>query len=163
MERGVYRKLAPVKTEDDGKRLIGGDALSDCLKRNLAQFFKFDLNDVSIHHYIPAGPRWWRDPDGYTMGYDVYFRKGKYDPSDLNKGLRLIVHELVHVEQFQQAGGMLAFARQYKALYDANRKKGMNDEDAYRNIPFEGAAEKRAGEIINAISGMNNGKSPCAK
>ncbi len=57
--------------QDTGKRWIGGDRLSDCYKKLLKPFFAINLSDVSIHHYIPPGPRLWSNPDGYTFGNDM--------------------------------------------------------------------------------------------
>src|SRR6266446_9303400 len=108
--------------QDSGKRWIGGDRLSDCYKKLLKSSFAFDLADVSIHHYIPLGPRVWADPDGYTFGYDIYFKN--FNPST-EQGFKDLLHELTHVQHFRELG-YIGFPKEYLKEYRQNRKKGMS-------------------------------------
>jgi len=129
--------------QDTGKRWIGGDRLSDCYKKLLKPFFAVNLSDVSIHHYIPLGPRVWSDPDGYTFGYDTYFKN--YNPST-EQGFKDLLHELTHVQQFKELG-YVGFPKEYLKEYDQNRNKGMSDQDAYFNIRLEEEAPARRGNL----------------
>jgi YD repeat-containing protein len=150
----------PQPGDDNGERLIGADHLSDCLKRVLAPYYpEIDLNNVSIHHYIPPGPRFWSNPDGYTVANDVYFKH--YDPSSLD-GFTNLAHELSHVVQFAQLG-LGVFAAEYVQEYLRNRKQGMSPGDAYFNISFEKGARARALNTVTSILLSNYGQIPCSK
>jgi hypothetical protein len=149
----------PERPQDTGKRWIGGDRLSDCYKNLLKRFFAIDLADVSIHHYIPLGPRIWADPDGYMFGYDIYFKN--YNPST-KQGFKDLLHELTHVQQFKEFG-YIGFPKEYLKEYKQNRKKGMSDQDAYFNIRLEEEARQHAEETYKTIIADNYGKNPCAQ
>jgi len=145
--------------QDTRKRWIGGDRLSDCYKKLLKPFFAINLSDVSIHHYIPPGPRLWSNPDGYTFGNDIYFKN--YNPST-EQGLTDLLHELTHVQQFKELG-LIGFPKEYLKEYKQNRNKGMSDQDAYFNIRLEAEARQHAEETYKTIIANNGGKNPCAQ
>lgn len=157
----LWKYIIPINgfaPQDNGKRWIGGDRLSDCYKKLLKPYFAINLGDVSIHHYIPLGPKVWSDPDGYTFGYDVYFKN--YNPST-EQGLTDLLHELTHVQQFEELG-YIGFPKEYLKEYRQNRKQGMSDQDAYFNIRLEKEARQHAEETYKNIIADNGGKNPCA-
>lgn len=53
----------------------------------------------------------------------------------------VIDHEMVHINQILEYG-VVIFYYVYVTEYFRNRAKGMNSEEAYRNIPFEKEAYK---------------------
>jgi hypothetical protein len=56
----------------------------------------------------------------------------------------LLAHELVHVRQWRELGG-LPFLREYLGTYWRGRRRGLGHRDAYLAIPFEVEARRLAG------------------
>ena len=75
--------------------------------------------------------------NGITIGKNIYFRQGYYDPSTA-EGLSLLGHELVHVDQFR-AGLTLR-----KYLWSAR--------NGYLNSPYERSAYAEEAEILKDLS-----------
>lgn len=75
------------------------------------------------------------DAGGLTVGYGIILRAG-YEHQR-----RLLVHELVHVGQYERLGGLDGFVRQYLVEITSQ---------GYDNAPLEREAETRA----EAIAGM---------
>jgi Domain of unknown function (DUF4157) len=76
-----------------------GAPLPSGLRNFFEDQFGHDLGLVRIH----AGPRAAAaaalfSADGYTLGHDIAFAEGRYDPSSA-EGMRLLAHELTHVVQ----------------------------------------------------------------
>ncbi|HVH38881.1 MAG TPA: DUF4157 domain-containing protein [Gemmatimonadaceae bacterium] len=83
---------------------------------------------------LPGGPRM----DGMALGRTIFLTGADYSRS--RKALRLLMHELVHVEQVRRLGGEIAFARAYG--------RGYVEARGYRGNPLEAEAyefESRAG------------------
>ena len=74
---------------------------------------------------------------GITIGSVVSVRRGK------ETSVRLLRHELEHVEQYRRHG-IAGFLRKYLAAYLRGRLRGYGHWGAYRRIPFEASAEWRA-------------------
>lgn len=74
---------------------------------------------------------------GITIGSIVSVRRGK------ETSVRLLRHELEHVEQYRRHG-VAGFLRRYLAAYLRGRLRGYGHWGAYRRIPFEASAEWRA-------------------
>jgi hypothetical protein len=89
----------------------------------------------------------------------IYFGPGKF--SDSLEGIELMTHELTHVKQYR-LHGLIGFGAKYLAEYAANKRKGMNDFDAYFNISFEREARDYAKNIIDGIR-RQYGEHPCEK
>lgn len=80
-----------------------GEPLDTGTRRSMESHFGADFGGVRVHSGEPAARA--ADSiqaDAYTIGRDVYFGEGKYDPSSTS-GRRLLAHELTHVQQ-QEAG-----------------------------------------------------------
>lgn len=95
------------------------------------------LDDVDGVPIKPA-PRWmkklWRGPvAAMTLPWAIYV-----DPDQLRSGDlgALIIHELVHVRQWQRLGAV-RFVRAYLSDYLHARRSGLDHDAAYRNIRFE--------------------------
>jgi hypothetical protein len=101
---------------------------------------KLDLNKVRfcIHSKLPAN--WYESPGkvaAMTFGYTIYF-KGT-DVQKTRDGLRLLLHELVHVDQVRKLGSETAFACEYG--------KGYLKAGSYSRNPMELAAE----DLVNRV------------
>ncbi|HEY7392434.1 MAG TPA: DUF4157 domain-containing protein [Bryobacteraceae bacterium] len=75
-----------------------GQALPDVVRGKMETAFGTDFSSVRVH----VGPQ----PDrigahAFTIGNDIYFASGRYQPDSL-QGLRLLGHELAHVVQQRQ-------------------------------------------------------------
>jgi hypothetical protein len=73
------------------------------------------------------------DGPGLTVGYGVIIRRGH------EKQRRLLVHEFVHVAQYERLGGMDGFLHDYLAAVI---------RDGYENSPLEQEATQRANAIV---------------
>lgn len=80
-----------------------GHAMDPATRSNMESHFGLGLGHVRLHTGAPAARAAASiEADAYTIGRDVYFGEGKYDPQSL-EGQKLIAHELTHVVQ-QDAG-----------------------------------------------------------
>lgn len=103
-----------------------------------------DLDRVVVR----TAPRWmarlWHGPvAAMTLGSTIFVRPGleHADPEVLG---RLLVHELVHVRQWQQLGRM-RFVVRYLGDYLRRRVSGRSHRDAYAAIRYEVEARRIAG------------------
>jgi hypothetical protein len=85
----------------------GGEPLPSTERRFFEERFGHELSSVRVHADKPAAEaaRALR-ADAFTLGRDVAFAEGRYDPGS-DSGRRLLAHELVHVIQ-QGAAAPLA-------------------------------------------------------
>ncbi|MBW4668240.1 MAG: DUF4157 domain-containing protein [Cyanomargarita calcarea GSE-NOS-MK-12-04C] len=81
----------------------GGQPLADSIREPMEQAFGTDFNRVKVHTDSQADQlNQSIQAKAFTMGRDVFFRKGEYNPGSRG-GQELIAHELTHV--VQQGGG----------------------------------------------------------
>ncbi|MGB8329016.1 MAG: RHS repeat-associated core domain-containing protein [Polyangiales bacterium] len=150
-----YVNNDPINTIDPS----GLFPLSQCAKDKLAPFFPgLSLGDVDIQYGIP----WYvpGDPAGFTLGNTIYLDPNAHDESSA-RGLGLIGHELVHVQQYQDAGGIAGMGVQYIGDYLENRLGGMSHDGAYRAIPYEKDAYRLGAEIEGQLNVMSGGGDLC--
>lgn len=77
----------------------GGQSLERSLQRQMETKFKKSFDDVKLHTDQPANTLSKQlEASAFTIGSDVFFREGKYDPGSI-KGQELLAHELTHVIQ----------------------------------------------------------------
>jgi Domain of unknown function (DUF4157) len=93
-----------------------------------------------------------------TIGNSIYFNPNNYGEFTLDD-VEQMAHELTHVKQYR-FHGMVGFLIDYSREYRAKRKEGMSPEDAYKNNPFEIAAEREAKKIRTDVAAMY-GEYPC--
>jgi hypothetical protein len=80
-----------------------GIPIGEAALRFMESHFAADFSDVRIHNDLAAGASANAlHADAYTIGRDIYFAPGKYEPST-PEGQRLLAHELAHTVQ-QGAG-----------------------------------------------------------
>ncbi len=77
----------------------GGQPLSKSTRSHLEPKFGYDFSRVKVHNNVQSdelnrtlGAR------AFTVGKDIYFRHGEYNP-ETSKGKKLLAHELTHVVQ----------------------------------------------------------------
>ena len=102
------------------------------------------LADVAVR---PA-PRWlrrlWRGQVvAMTVGKRIYLAPGLADGDPARLG-RLLVHELVHVRQWADAGAF-RFLRRYAVDYLTGRVRGRSHTESYHGIRYEVEARRIAG------------------
>ena len=110
------------------------------------------LDDVDAVPIRPA-PRWmrklWRGPvAAMTLPWAIYVDRDQLQSGDLGA---LIIHELVHVRQWQRLG-FFRFMRIYLSDYLRARRSGLGRDAAYRNIRFE--KEARIAVARHVASGL---------
>jgi hypothetical protein len=81
----------------------GGEALSDSTRAFMEPRFDHDFSDVRVHTDAKASDSAKSvNAHAYTVGSNVVFRSGMYEPEG-DSGRRLLAHELTHVVQ-QRSG-----------------------------------------------------------
>lgn len=94
----------------------------------------FDLGGVDVRPAPTWMRRLWRGPvAAMTLGRRVFLASDDL-PAEVLR--RLLIHELVHVRQWQQAGAV-RFLRRYLGDYIRSRLRGLGHESAYRGIRYE--------------------------
>ena len=94
---------------------------------------------------VRPAPAWmrrlWRGPvAAMTLGRRVFLSSDDL-PAEVLR--RLLVHELVHVRQWQQAGA-IRFLRRYLGDYIRGRLRGLDHASAYFAIRYETEAHRVA-------------------
>ena len=115
--------------------MSGGEKIGVCARVFLEKVFKdtgIDVSKIRIHtDGIPAAVEMLNTVKNgvlaVTVGYDIYFAKGKYDPLS-NVGISKIAHEVDHVKQYSDLG-YTGFAREYIRSYTENLKSYVNARD----------------------------------
>lgn len=80
----------------------GGSPLPDAVRTSMEEKFGTDFSAVRIHTGpSAAAANQELGAKAYTLGSDIAFDAGSYDP-DSGEGKRLLAHELTHVVQQQQ-------------------------------------------------------------
>ncbi len=133
-----------------------GSPLPEEVRRSAEELLGEDLADVRVYRCV--------DPIragvvAFTSGSDIYFARGRYDPSS-PEGLRLLGHELAHV--VQQRRGHVRSAHGYGvAVVKGSRARSRGGADGAR--PADGAAAALAGGrggSTRVPSGEPNGAGP---
>lgn len=115
----------------------GGEPLSKSARAFFESSLDHDLGGVRIHTNGQAdaaatavGAR------AYTLGNDIVFRKGEYNP-DSTQGKSLLAHELVHVIQQGAARPSQAKAEEpsVRRRTDEGLLQRQKDEDGYETAP----------------------------
>jgi hypothetical protein len=115
----------------------GGQRLDDGTRADMEASFGHDFGGVRVH----AGPTASRSAEAvhaqaYTVGDDIVFRGGGYDPGSTS-GKRLLAHELTHVVQ-QRSG----------PVDGTPTDEGISLSDP--SDRFEQAAEEAADEVVES-------------
>src|SRR5262249_29631060 len=94
-EEGLGGRRLPAAVPRKGS----GRPLPTALRAVMEEQFGEDFKGVRVHTDGPARQTAQRlEADAYTVGKDISFRAGQYDPSSF-RGRRLLAHELTHVVQ----------------------------------------------------------------
>lgn len=99
------------------------------------------------------------DAIAFTLDNTIYI-----DPSKLSysaQGLGTLAHELVHVRQYRDFGGIPPFWAEYGLDYLLNRLEGLDHLDAYREISFEQEAYDIGDEVEKRLEQEFGNDSPC--
>jgi len=159
----LQQQLPKPKPEPAPEGKSAGKRLSPCVKSRLKPYFPdLDLDSIRIFEGIPAYVV--GDPDAYTAGNFIYFKKGAYDPNS-TAGLSLIGHELTHSRQSARLGA-IRFSKRYLEEYAELRKLGYDHNSAYKNISFEVEANKMQDLIQKDLTNWMRdfgGRDPCPK
>jgi hypothetical protein len=120
---------------------------------SLSPYFpRLDLREVTVKEGIPL---WIRigariRVAAVAINNTVYFAPGQYDP-DSPTGLSKVGHELVHVQQQRDAGGLILFGIPYVAEWIRNWLSSFDSESAYRAISAEVEARAMEERILRAL------------
>ena len=143
---------APPQGQDLSGRLRnvrgGGEPLPDDLRGRLERESGSELSGVRVHRDAGADSLA-RDlhARAFTLGSDVFFRRGLYDPRS-NEGQRLLAHEVAHA--VQQSRGEVS-----------GRPIGPGLRVSEPNDPFEQQAERFAQGVVGGAArprGQNRGR-----
>ncbi len=149
-----------------GRRDLEGVPLSPCVKAVLSEFFPLRLlNRIRLRDGLP----WYvranllLSANAYTSNYSVYLRPSVFRSDTIARslfGLAVIAHEVVHARQYEEHKDLT-----FKALYLASGALSLTNPTTAGNTqrfnPFEVEAERREGEIREALERRYQGQSPC--
>jgi hypothetical protein len=109
-----------------------------------------DLSKVAVRRAPGWLDRMWgRDISAMTLRTTIYVRADVLDRDPATLG-RLIVHELVHVQQWSKRG-TIGFLGEYVIGYLRGRSTGLPHRAAYRAIPLEVEAREVANQVVGPI------------
>ena len=92
----------PAHANVDGALSPPGRPLEPSTRRSMEARFGYDFSRVRVHDDArAAAAAAWIDAAAFTVGEDVAFAPGRYDPGSA-AGKRLLAHELTHVAQQEQ-------------------------------------------------------------
>ncbi len=99
-----------------------------------------DLSEVSVR----LMPHWMQIALGssvaaITLGTSIFVAQDRYESVVSGKNPTLLLHELVHVDQWRREGSV-GFVSRYVTEYVRNRMIGLDHRTAYCSIGFEVAA-----------------------
>jgi hypothetical protein len=98
----------PAHADVDDALSTSGRALDARARRSMETRFGYDFSGVRVHDDARASATAGSiDAAAFTVGTDVVFASGRYDPASA-EGQRLLAHELAHVVQQQRAAGSVA-------------------------------------------------------
>jgi hypothetical protein len=105
----------------------GGSALPEGLRGEFEGFFGADLGGVRLHTDGKAADLSRSlGAEAFTVGSDVFFGDGRFDPSS-SGGLDLIAHELTHV--VQQGGGAQLSRKRSNDIKETLEEGNLESED----------------------------------
>jgi hypothetical protein len=108
----------------------GGRALEKNVQRFMGQRIGHDFSHVRVHTDGEAANSARRlNAHAYTVGADIYFNEGRYNPHDL-QGQKLLAHELTHVVQQSAAGPAPDSPVQRQQAKPAKRRRRAPDSPA---------------------------------
>jgi hypothetical protein len=117
-----------------------GAPLDSALRGAFEPRFHFDFSNVQIHHDAEAhgvardvGAR------AVTMGSDIYFADGAYDPATI-EGTELVAHELAHVVQRENAGTSLGILSHASDTAEVEASHAAESAVAGSDVSLGGAA-----------------------
>jgi hypothetical protein len=123
-----------------GSNLYG---LDQSFVNQIQRFYSVDLHNVryAININTVHG-------SNITIGNTIYFVKGMNfsDPNDA----WTLYHELEHVVQYAQRGGVEPFLSEYILKAGGSVLRGGNSVDIHDNIDLENAANAKANQVANA-------------
>lgn len=148
-QRRAMRKGAPGRTPQVDIPEGGGAPLSAPVKRSMEKKLGADLSDVKVHTGgASAGAAEQLNARAFTVGSDVHFNGGQYDPSTKD-GTELLAHELTHVVQAQKSAVQRKEEDTVEA--DAAGKDGEALEVSDPDEPAEREADSVAKEATEAM------------
>ena len=147
----VSRLIEDEQAPDKVKSVVGqggGDRLDPGIARSMGDRMGQDFGDVRVHAGSAASESAQAvNAQAYTVGNDVVFRAGQYDPSS-PAGLKTLAHELTHVVQ-QREG----------AVSGSDIGGGLAVSDPSDRFERDAADERRPGHVRgHALSGARDGR-----
>lgn len=125
----------------------GGRALEGGVKNAMEKKLGADLSSVRIHTGgDSAGASEKLNARAFTVGSDVHFNAGQFDPGS-KEGTKLLAHELTHVVQGQKGGVQKKEEANAGAEADAEGKEGEALEVSDPEEPAEQEADAVADEV----------------
>lgn len=129
-----------------GRLLRQTGYLTDAL---LVRIAPVDPDDVDIFPAAPALMRLWRPGIKGVTHWRWVFVDPELMKGDRDRLARLVIHELIHVRQFRDAG-YLPFMTRYALEYWRGRLAGKDPGRAYLDIGAETEARRLAEQVISA-------------
>jgi hypothetical protein len=105
---------------DDPFYQVTGRPLTELERLRYAPYFDTSTLEAA-RVYVGRTPFWLDgEMEGVTLGHDIYLKEGSYDPLETS-GIRLLGHELAHVQQFNSGMSYLGYLWELRHGYEHNR------------------------------------------
>ena len=108
-----------------------------------------DPDQINVYPAARALRAFWRPGIKGVTHWKWVFVEPEFLKGDRDKLARLVIHELVHVRQYGDAG-YLPFMRRYISEYWEGRLQGKEPRQAYLDVGAEVEARRLTAEIIAA-------------
>jgi Domain of unknown function (DUF4157) len=113
---------------------------TDATKKSGVDAGDLDLSAVSLRRMPrPMQLALGNSVAAITLGNSIFVAEDRYESVVSGNNRSLLVHELVHVDQWRREGAV-AFLSRYTSEYVRYRMIGLDHRTAYRAIGFEAAA-----------------------
>jgi len=131
----------------------GGKALPSSTKSEMKSKMGADFSNVSVHTGSQADAAAKSiGAKAYTMGSDIAFSKGSYNPHS-QSGKKLLAHELTHVRQ--QTGGRVSLLPQTDAEHPGTAVECMHVQPKLEVSSPDDPAEKEARAVAEQVMEMD--------
>ena len=133
----------------------GGQPLNDGIRAKMEQGFGADFSGVRVHTGGQADTlNRSLNARAFTVGNDVFFGKGQYNPGS-SSGQQLLAHELTHTVQQGAAGVQRQTVQRLMSSTQLTQKAGAPKKDK-KIFGFKKKMSGKYKDVLNAIDAYNN-------
>jgi hypothetical protein len=149
--RGGAAYASPALAERISSTQDRGEPLPEATRRDLGSRMGADFGAVRVHHdQVAAQMCGDLNAHAFTLGRDIYFNTGRYDPGSA-AGTHLLAHELTHT--IQQTGAIRRLSITPTKTFTQGQ---CGERSVYWNFESGVAAPKSGGYIVQHVRSLEN-------